>query len=1070
MPGKVVDLGLVFFFLRQFVKPFDKWEAFKYGIIDEKGKVLRKRKTLKTSEEKKSFGLYDVLILNMKKLLAIIPGGGSRLGTFSAALLLLLKEDRLEEFEDNEDLLREALIEVMELQGTKQTLAELREFPGDTKKGALTKSISGKDLDKAVSKFDNDLWYMVSKKGAKGKILKKFKNRKEAMAHRDKNKKRGIYMAKQEYDLHRQNEEVDMDEGAKEQMTINAEDGKVTVPVNVWRALYDWGGFSFGSRGRHGQGSAQSIRSVKQIKNIMKRPDFKKKVTEEVDMDEAVKKKPINTTGRPNATYRTETDADSDNFMRTNGDWKKKRMSNGRIGVWYRKANESVEEVKKTLKQVRERDYKREYEDYHGKPDQVKRRTGRNAARRLMAAKAPIKKDHDIHHKDNDPTNNNPSNLAVQHMSINRAEPRLRGVTEAVGSLRLKKTGSFKSAVDDLGYKTPTTSINYDIIDGRKKVGHLVHKDIGYFDDVEGKLNGKSFRFELKGTDINKNFKKFLASKTGKKLNEAKSKPGDGEIWESPEGTMKLEVRSGGKIYGSDSQAGFDFERKNYREAKAQLKKWGYKGPVGWEGAEMKTLTQFREGSVDQKFRKSALSLKDLEVINAFRDGKDMAGKRLNTDGKSLDIVGMGGSGAATIKNGKITIHDLGSRSAAVLGKTLKSIFPRNDFVKEDVELEEAKKVPKFKVGDEVKYARSFLKSSGMITGKVPFMTGKVTRISRFSEMQLVSVIWDEGTKMDILAVNLVLKSRTHLEEAKLGDFKFKVGQKIVVQFGKYIGQKGTVAAPGIKSGKLVIRLSHGSYKRDKRDIRKLEEDAPANASAGGENVAGLDDNPPGKKKKKKKDPSYDETAAGRKVVGEAVSRKAGPAHSGSPMPKDGRPRGGAHLENVRFWKLPADQLRFIIKDAGQAVKANPDNPKNHKGPGNYADQINDAGHVLWWRKKKGIKEDTATTEAHDRLVVRNPTSMEKRRAAFNKILKKDVRKKKSVKEDADTFMGCKVFNVTMDEFVKTNFGKVPQHRYSKYVASEEIRAYGRANPGKGIIVRDDRTQAMMYLRRPKEA
>ena len=57
----------------------------------------------------------------------------------------------------------------------------------------------------------------------------------------------------------------------------------------------------------------------------------------------------------------------------------------------------------------------------------------------------------------------------------------------------------------------------------------------------------------------------------------------------------------------------------------------------------------------------------------------------------------------------------------------------------------------------------------------------------------------------------------------------------------------------------------------------------------------------------------------------------------------DGRPRGAAHIENERFWDLPKSELEYIIKDAGEAMKALPSNPKNTTGKGNYSDQINDA-------------------------------------------------------------------------------------------------------------------------------
>jgi hypothetical protein len=69
-----------------------------------------------------------------------------------------------------------------------------------------------------------------------------------------------------------------------------------------------------------------------------------------------------------------------------------------------------------------------------------------------------------------------------------------------------------------------------------------------------------------------------------------------------------------------------------------------------------------------------------------------------------------------------------------------------------------------------------------------------------------------------------------------------------------------------------------------------------------------------------------------------------------------GRPRGAAHIENTRFWDLKDKELHYIIKDAGQAVQANPTAKKATQGPGNWSDQINDAATVLYYRKKKNIK------------------------------------------------------------------------------------------------------------------
>ena len=69
-----------------------------------------------------------------------------------------------------------------------------------------------------------------------------------------------------------------------------------------------------------------------------------------------------------------------------------------------------------------------------------------------------------------------------------------------------------------------------------------------------------------------------------------------------------------------------------------------------------------------------------------------------------------------------------------------------------------------------------------------------------------------------------------------------------------------------------------------------------------------------------------------------------------------GRPRGAAHIENTRFWDLKDKELHYIIKDAGQAVQANPTSKKATQGPGNWSDQINDAATVLYYRKKNKLK------------------------------------------------------------------------------------------------------------------
>ena len=85
----MVDLFLVYRFIRQLTKSFVDWDAYKEGIIDKDGNILTKRKNLKTQKERKAFGIFDIMVLNLKKLLAKIPGGSSKLASYAAALWLI---------------------------------------------------------------------------------------------------------------------------------------------------------------------------------------------------------------------------------------------------------------------------------------------------------------------------------------------------------------------------------------------------------------------------------------------------------------------------------------------------------------------------------------------------------------------------------------------------------------------------------------------------------------------------------------------------------------------------------------------------------------------------------------------------------------------------------------------------------------------------------------------------------------------------------------------------------------------------------------------------------------------
>lgn len=107
MANRAVDLVITYRVIKLLVTPFERQEAFKYGIIDKDGKVLRKFNTLKTTAEKKSYTMLHRFIFNLKRILKTV-GLGGRLGSFAVALALLLRENK--EYEQHKVLLESTII------------------------------------------------------------------------------------------------------------------------------------------------------------------------------------------------------------------------------------------------------------------------------------------------------------------------------------------------------------------------------------------------------------------------------------------------------------------------------------------------------------------------------------------------------------------------------------------------------------------------------------------------------------------------------------------------------------------------------------------------------------------------------------------------------------------------------------------------------------------------------------------------------------------------------------------------------------------------------------------------
>ena len=105
MASPAIDAFITFRFLKLLVTPFDKTEAFKFGIIDKNGKVLRKYKTLERIDERKAYTILHRLVFNIKRLLEKLPGGKSRLASYAAALFLI--KEHMQEYQDTDGQLVE---------------------------------------------------------------------------------------------------------------------------------------------------------------------------------------------------------------------------------------------------------------------------------------------------------------------------------------------------------------------------------------------------------------------------------------------------------------------------------------------------------------------------------------------------------------------------------------------------------------------------------------------------------------------------------------------------------------------------------------------------------------------------------------------------------------------------------------------------------------------------------------------------------------------------------------------------------------------------------------------------
>ena len=123
--GRAVDLFVTYRFIKLLTTPFEKTDAYKLGIIDEKGNRIMpapvggvrqtRPATLGTTAEKNAYTILHKLIFNIKKIFSKVPGLRTKVGTYAAALFLL--KDTFKESVDDPDMFEKEFMKYLKEQG-----------------------------------------------------------------------------------------------------------------------------------------------------------------------------------------------------------------------------------------------------------------------------------------------------------------------------------------------------------------------------------------------------------------------------------------------------------------------------------------------------------------------------------------------------------------------------------------------------------------------------------------------------------------------------------------------------------------------------------------------------------------------------------------------------------------------------------------------------------------------------------------------------------------------------------------------------------------------------------------
>lgn len=185
------DLYFVFRFLRLLTMKYESTDAYKFGIIDKKGKALRKSADLTSTKEKASYTMLHRMVFKIRRLMEKIPGG--RFVNYAAALFLL-KEQKDVRIWTDDIYMKTKLLEFLETDwetDAKFLKEEVNNMDKKTFKSFLTENQDideSQELQAMMALDDAGIEAVIDKKG---KIVINKKDKKKAEKALKKSFKKG---------------------------------------------------------------------------------------------------------------------------------------------------------------------------------------------------------------------------------------------------------------------------------------------------------------------------------------------------------------------------------------------------------------------------------------------------------------------------------------------------------------------------------------------------------------------------------------------------------------------------------------------------------------------------------------------------------------------------------------------------------------------------------------------------------------------------------------------------------------------------------------------------------------